>query len=46
MMIKTKLKHICRLHAEMIALMTEVRKDTEVADWKYCRCCGTRLEEA
>lgn len=29
MMIKTKLKHICRLHAEMIALMTEVRKDTD-----------------
>ena len=19
---------------------------TSVADWKYCRCCGTRLEEA
>ena len=31
MMIKTKLKHICRLHAEMIALMTEVRKDTDGA---------------
>lgn len=31
MRLNTKLKHICRLHAEMIALMTEVRKDTDGA---------------